>query len=168
MAKPRHRRPNPQLAKIHRTYTVDEAARLLTVHKNTVRQWIKQGLPTVDDRKPTLLHGLDLRAFLEQRRKNAKRPCRPGEMYCVRCRDPKRPAGAMADYLPISETIGNLRGICPDCETLIHRRVSRARISESCGDLDITFPEAASRIKERNFPSVNSDSDGDEQTHDQT
>jgi hypothetical protein len=74
----------------------------------------------------------------------------------------------MADYLPISDTIGNLRGICPYCETLIHRRVAKAKIVESCGDLDITFPEAASRIKERNFPSVNSDSNGDAQTHDQT
>lgn len=168
MGKPRHRRPNPQLVKIHRTCTVDEAARLLSVHKNTVRQWIKQGLQTVDDRKPTLLHGLDLRDFLQKRRRNAKRPCQPGEMYCVKCREPRRPAGAMADYLPISDTIGNLRGICPDCETLIHRRVAKAKIVESCGDLDITFPEAASRIKERNFPSVNSDSNGDAQTHDQT
>jgi hypothetical protein len=74
----------------------------------------------------------------------------------------------MVDYLPLSETIGNLRGICPDCETFIHRRVSQARISECCGDLDITFLEAGSRITERNFPSVNSDSHGDEETHDQT
>lgn len=165
---PRSRHPNPKLAKIHRTYTVDEVARLLNVHKNTVRRWIKQGLSTVDSRKPTLLHGLDLREFHEKRRKNAKRPCKPGEMYCVKCREPRRPAGAMADYLPISDTIGNLRGICPDCETFIHRRISKARIEDDCGDLDITFPEAASRIKERNFPTVNSDSDGDEQTHDKT
>ena len=166
MRKPRHRRPNPQLIKIHRTYTVDEAARLLSVHKNTVRNWIKQGLPALDDRQPTLLHGHDLRKFHTERRKNAKQPCGPGEMYCVKCREPKRPAGAMADYLPISETVGNLQGICPDCETFIHRRISKARIAEDCGDLDITFPEAASRIRERNFPSLNSDSQGDRSPHD--
>ncbi len=140
---------------------MEETARVLNVHRNTVRNWIKQGLPLLDDRQPTLLHGLQLRAFLERRRKKAKRPCRPGEMYCVKCHAPKRPAGAMADYLPISATGGNLRGICPDCETFIHRRVSKARFSESCGDLDITFPEAASRIRERNLPSVNCDSGED-------
>lgn len=26
--------------------------------------------------------------------------CAPGEIYCVRCREPKSPAGAMADYEP--------------------------------------------------------------------
>ena len=52
------RRPNPKLAKIHRTYTVEEVARLYDVHRNTVRQWIKDGLPSMDvgaDRKLTHL-----------------------------------------------------------------------------------------------------------------
>ncbi len=39
--------PNHRLVKIHRSYTVEDAARCLAVHKNTVRRWIKAGLPTV-------------------------------------------------------------------------------------------------------------------------
>jgi hypothetical protein len=80
------RRPNPRLAKIHRSYTVEEAARLLGVYKGTVRQWIKQGLSTCDDRRPLLILGGDLRDFLVKKRTQNKRPCKPGEVYCVRCR----------------------------------------------------------------------------------
>jgi excisionase family DNA binding protein len=63
---PKWRRPNPRLIKIHRSYSIDEAARLLHAHKNTIRSWIKQGLPIIDRRRPTLIHGADLSAFLKK------------------------------------------------------------------------------------------------------
>jgi hypothetical protein len=80
------RHPNPRLAKIHRNYTVDEIANLFGVHKNSVRNWVKGGLPTSDDRRPMLILGRDLVAFLHARRVKNKRPCQPGEIYCMRCR----------------------------------------------------------------------------------
>jgi DNA-binding XRE family transcriptional regulator len=112
----RKRRPKYRLVKIHRSYTVEEAARLLGAHKNTVRAWVKVGLPTCDSKRPTLILGRELAAYLQARRTKNKRPCKPGEIYCVRCRAPKRPAGGMAEYHPTTATLGNLIGICPDCE----------------------------------------------------
>jgi hypothetical protein len=43
-----NRLPNPRLVKVHRSYAVEETARLLRVHKNTVRNWLKQGLALID------------------------------------------------------------------------------------------------------------------------
>lgn len=54
--------------KIHPSYTVDEAARLFGVHKNTVRAWRKSGLQTIDDRRPILVLGRHLAKFLHDRR----------------------------------------------------------------------------------------------------
>ena len=102
------RRDNPNLAKIHRSYTVVEAAELYGVHTNTVRRWIKQGLPVCDDRRPTLILGEHLRDFLRRRRQARKRPCGPDELYCARCCAPRRPAGGMVDYEPITSTKGRL------------------------------------------------------------
>ena len=153
----RKRRPNYRLVKIHRSYTVEEAARLFGVHKNTVRAWVKAGLPTCDSRRPTLILGRDLRAFLQERRTKNKRPCKPGEIYCVRCRAPKRPAGDMADYQPITASLGNLIGICPDCNGMIYRRASSTKLTEIQGNLDITFTEAERRVSDSSLPIVNSD-----------
>lgn len=144
----RKRHPNPRLVKIHRNYTVEEAAALLDVHRNTVREWVKRGLPTNDDRRPMLILGRDLAAFLHARRANNKQTCQPGEIYCVRCRAPKAPAGDMADYEPVTETLGNLIAICSSCETIIYRRVNLTKLGQIRGKLDITMPQALPHIGE--------------------
>ncbi len=151
------RRPNHRLAKIHRSYTVEEIARLFDTHKNTVRAWVKAGLSTCDTKRPTLILGRDLAAYLKARRMKNKRPCQPGEIYCVRCRAPKQPAGSMAEYQPITEKFGNLIGICPDCNAMIYRRASKAKLTEIREKLDITFVEAQRHVNESSEPTVNSD-----------
>ena len=153
----RRRHHNHRLVKIHRSYTAEEIARLFGIHKNTVRHWVKEGLATIDDKRPILILGYVLAAFLQARRTKNKQTCKPGELYCVRCRAPRSPAGSMADYSPITEKFGNLVAICPDCNVMMNRRVSMARIGEFQGKVEIRFPEALGRIVERATPSLNSD-----------
>jgi hypothetical protein len=152
-----NRRPNPRLVKIHRNYTVEEIACLFGIHKNTVRAWVKAELPTSDDKRPMLILGQDLAAFLQTQRAKNKRPCQPAELYCVRCRAPKAPAGNMADYLPITEKFGNLKAICPDCDSIMNRRVSMVNLTQIREEIDIGFPQALRQVNESNQPTVNSD-----------
>ncbi len=142
------RRPNPRLAKIHRNYTVEEIASLYSIHKNTVRQWIKQGLPIIDTRRPILVLGKELAAFLYKKRQKNTRTCKPGEIYCLKCRETRSPAGAMADYQPTTERLGNLSGICPCCDTMIHRRVNPTKLEQVRGQLNVTISEAQQHINE--------------------
>lgn len=151
------RHPNHRLVKIHRSYTVEEIAELFAIHKNTVRRWIKSGLATSDDKRPMLILGIDLVAFLQARRTKNKRPCKPGEIYCVRCRTTKFPAASMVEYVPVTEKFGNLVAICPDCGAIMNRRVSLARIGQMRGGMDISFPQALEHIVESAKPTVNSD-----------
>lgn len=131
--------PNHRLVKIHRSYTVEETAELFGIHKNTVRAWVKAGLAPSDEMRPMLILGRELVAFLQRRRAKRKRPCNPGEIYCVRCRAPKIPAEDMAEYQPDNETVGNLVAICPDCNAMINRRVSLAKIDQVRGRMEICF-----------------------------
>ena len=151
------RHPNHRLVKIHRNYTVEEIVNLFGNHKNTVRGWIKAGLAISDDKRPMLVLGHDLVAFLQNRRAKNKQACKPGEMYCVRCRSPKFPAADMADYSPVTERFGNLIAICPDCNSIMNRRVSFAKLSQVCGNMDISYPQAQQHIVESAKPTVNSD-----------
>jgi excisionase family DNA binding protein len=150
--------PNHRLVKIHRNYTVEETAKLFGIHKNTVRRWVKEeGLAAIDDKRPMLILGHVLAEFLKVRRTKNKQKCKPGELYCVRCRVPKLPAGDMAEYSSITEKFGNLIGICPDCDSIMNRRVSMSRIGEFDGIIDISFTEAVSHLDESPKLTVNSD-----------
>lgn len=142
------KRSNPNLAKIHRNYTVEEVANLFAVHKNTVRSWVKDGLKTNDDKRPMLILGSDLKQYLKSKRKINKRKCLPFEMYCVRCRLPQLPAEKMVDYDPINCSTGCLIGLCPSCGGIINKFVNIDQLEQIKDKLDITLPKALKHINE--------------------
>jgi hypothetical protein len=139
---------------------VEDVSCLFTIHKNTVRNWILEGLKPIDDQRPILIQGSELRRFLTERRARARQVCGPGRIYCLPCRAPKVPAGKMAECVATGETVGSLQGICPDCNRMIYRRVNPQKLGALRGDLDITVTHARLRIKETSNPNVNCDSTG--------
>jgi hypothetical protein len=151
----RNRRPDRRRVKSLRTYTIDEAARALEVHRNTVRHWIMAGLRVIDDKRPILILGSDLSEYLLRQREARRQPCCAGQMFCLKCRKPQEPAGLMADFVPSSATAGALVGICPTCNRLMYRRVSIARLSEVAGGLDVHLTRAQLRIEDTAVPNVN-------------
>lgn len=150
------RYPSARSLKIHRNYTVEEIARVLAVHKHTVRRWEKAGLRAIDTGRPKLFRGPELRRFLNERRKKGRHPCGSGQMFCFGCRAPRKPFGAVVDLLPVSATIANLRGMC-ECGTLIYRRVSHRTFAVATRGLVATIPQAHSRIGETPPSTVNAD-----------
>lgn len=135
-------RIDPRRIRIHRSYTIEDVASLLGCHKNTVRSWMKLGLaPLSDGKRPLLLQGADVRAFLQTRRAKAKRRCAPDEMYCFKCRRPRRPAGGMLDYQ--RDTFGGrLSGLCSECSTLMFKRVSATLVERLKGAFDMQIIES--------------------------
>jgi hypothetical protein len=151
----KRRRIDPRLAKSHRNYTVEEAARLWGVHRHTVRSWLKAGLQAIDGRRPTLILGSELRRFLVSRRAARKRPTPLGMIYCLRCREPRPPAGGIADYEPRTPGAGDLVGICPVCEAMLYRRVNLAKLDAVRGRLEVRVTQADLRISDCASPSLN-------------
>ena len=138
----RAKRINPRLIKLHRPYTVEEAARTLGVHKNSVRGWLKDGLAVVDNSRPALMLGHVLRAYLLAKRKAAKRPCPPGTMYCFRCRQPMPPALGMVEFVKRNGTSGNLAAMCGECGTMMHRRARESAIATVMPNLEVQIRQA--------------------------
>lgn len=154
----KRRRPDPRRVKIHRSYYVADIARLLGVDRNTVRNWIKKGLSAVDGRRPALFSGMELRRFLMEQRARRKRPTPHGQIYCMPCREPRRPAGDMADYEPRTATNGDLMGICPVCDRWMYRRVRLQDLERVAGGLDVQITQADGPLQPLPCLSVNHDS----------
>jgi len=149
---------NYNLVKPGHIYIVNEIADRFGVHKNTVLSWIKQGLKTSDGIKRYLIRGHDLRDFLQAKRKKHKCICQLDEIYCVKCRAAKKPAGMMADYKPPAKgLLGSIMGMCPDCECMIYRRTSPKRLEQIRQYLQITIPMGNQQLGNTNQPIVNSD-----------
>jgi hypothetical protein len=151
------RRANPQRVKLHRSYSVSELALCCGVHKNTIRHWQAQGLEPVDSSRPTLFRGATIRAFLAKAKASRKCPCPPGTLYCLRCREPRKPALGMVDFVPITESGGNLRAICDTCETVMHRRARRADLGRIMPGCIVQITQGQIRLKGRASPSLNCD-----------
>lgn len=92
------RKPDPRRIKRHRVYTVAEAAEALGLHRQTVLRWIKAGGLVADRaRKPWLIAGETLKAFLGERRRVGKCRLALPQLYCLGCRIARIPDGRLAD-----------------------------------------------------------------------
>ena len=149
-------RINPRLAKLHYSYSVDEISRLLHVHKNTVRTWLRSGLSAVGPQRPILVLGKDLRTFLEKRRVESKQGCPPGTMYCLKCKAPRSPALEMIEYRISTDISGNLCALCAICGTTMYRRCRLAAIGSVMPGLQVSLVESPLRISQSPYLPSNS------------
>lgn len=68
-------------------YTAQEISQLLKVNRKTIFRWVKEGLVLLDsEKKPTLVMGDDLKAFIKAKRELKQVKLSWNEFYCLRCR----------------------------------------------------------------------------------
>ncbi len=151
------RRASAYAVKTHYSYTVGELAALLGVHKNTIRHWQKDGLAALGDGRPVIFHGSMIRAYLSKRHSKRKRHCPPGTLYCFHCREPRAPALGMLDFVLLAGPTGNLRALCEECQTIMHRRARHDRLASVMPGLQVRITQAPPRLIGSDTPSLNCD-----------
>lgn len=109
----KRRKPKGRRYSIHRikqacSYDAAEISKLLGIHRNTVRHWLKNGLTAIDARRPMLVYGSTLKAFLKERQQARRQKCALGECFCFRCRAPRKPWGNTADLSFRSDKVSNI------------------------------------------------------------
>jgi len=147
----------PGAPKIHHSYTVEEVAKLRGVHKNTVRNWLRHGLPCLSECKPLLILGRDLLDFEWNRRRVRKRRCGPGQIYCVRCREPRYPILGTVRFIAAVAGAGRLSASCAHCHATIFQRIGDARLERERDIWGITPSKAKEHIGDSDQPFVNCD-----------
>lgn len=140
----------------HASYSIQDVSELLGVHKNTVMQWLKNGLPKIDEQRPFLIHGQQLKNFLKARQQSRRSSCAPHEFYCFRCRSPQRAMGNLADVALRTEKTIILSGLCASCEAPLNKIQSLKAIPKIIQSLDIPRQQLE-RLSGALFPSLNCD-----------
>jgi hypothetical protein len=147
-------RHNPRRAKVHHSYSVAEVAVLFGVHRNTVRSWVRHGLPVMKTSDGVLIQGRELRAFLEGRQTMRRRKCPKGTLYCCRCHEPRRPKLGSLRIIGETATTANVGALCEVCDARMHRHASLAKLAIS-GFGEVRPTQADSHLADSPTPSVN-------------
>ena len=123
-------RVNLRKIRVTTTYSLAEIAKLFGVHTETVRSWKRQGLPILPDTRPVLVHGLELKRWLEARQKARKRPCAPDQFFCLSCRLPQRPAKGSVWIKKSNQRVGQVEAECENCGTKLHKGFAMSDLAE--------------------------------------
>ena len=109
---------NPQIISRHLSYTLPEIAARLSMTKKSLYRWINEGLPVVPgQKKPILIRGDDLKAFINARNSKNKVKLKRHEFYCLRCRAPRR-----AKRGTITKSGDTRKGECSVCNGKMQRK----------------------------------------------
>lgn len=119
-----------------RCYTIEEAAAVSGVSPRTIRNWASDGLHVMDDTRPILIRGDDLRDHIKSQRAKRAVKTRIDTFYCVCCRRERRAAEDMADCSVIGGR-AKMTALCETCGTILSKPVSEAAIPEIARSLDL-------------------------------
>ena len=143
---------NPNKVKINRNYSYEELAAVYGVHKNTVANWVNDGLPCLKDRRPYLILGADAKQYLQERRQAKKQKCKSNEFFCMRCKKPTEAEENYVEYLPLTATKGRLSGFCITCEGVVNKFVAYASLGRYTLIFDLVKPTELGHINDSDNP----------------
>jgi hypothetical protein len=153
----RNRRTDWRRIKGKYSYTVEEAARALNVHRNTVRNWVRTGgLSAMTESRPHLILGATLVGFLKSRRLARKRKCELGELYCFKCRAPQKPVAELIEYRPMASGRTQILAFCSACERLMHRFVANRNLEATLQEFGGQPGPAHGSLTDTGYPGLNS------------
>jgi hypothetical protein len=141
-ARKQRQRITPDLRRIRRTvtYSVEEISEVTGKCIATVLRWIAAGLPIIEDRRPYLIEGSALVAWLRDRRKSRRHKCGPVELYCFRCRQPRRPVSGSVTSTHIDAKRVTIRAKCTHCGLHMVQAASAQKAAERLAGLGAFTP----------------------------
>ncbi len=107
---------NYTLIESNRSYSTEKIQKLLKIHPQTIRGWVKEeGLQCVS-KKPMLIYGAILKAFIKTRNEKHKKTLDFKEMKCLKCRNISVPKDNQISIY--NNQNGSIRavGVCSNCD----------------------------------------------------
>ena len=117
-----------------KVYTVNEVMCLFGVSRNTISNWVGEGLSPSDTKIPRLFQGAELARF-HRARARPRRPVGPGEVFCLGCRSGVLPQ-IMSDEGASPGAVGGGSGMCPRCRARVSLLLPATDRDEASEQLD--------------------------------
>lgn len=151
-------RHNIQRIRRNVSYTVEEVTACLGVHENTVRAWLRSGLTALDDKRPLLIHGAVLAAFLKEKRDARRCPLQPHEFFCMKCRAPRPAQAGKVTATARNQKTFYLAASCTICGTSMRKAASHKNY-----DAEHQATTVQAHLSDTSAPSVDCDLKGEPQ-----
>jgi len=126
-------KPRYSLKPIRRnyTYSVDEIAELFGITPDTVFRWIRnEGLKRIPQSRKYFVHSAELTKFLTKRNAKNKQPCNEDEIFCCKCRKPRKPEPASLEFRHLPNKTIRVIGKCCVCGIRMNKLVSATKWSK--------------------------------------
>ncbi|MEO9515810.1 MAG: hypothetical protein ABJH20_20470 [Rhizobiaceae bacterium] len=137
------KRVSTRKIKKHRLYSYDEAGDLLGVTRHTVRSWRASGLEVMAATKPHYILGAELIRYIDDKQVKRSIKMTLDQMYCLKCKAPRKLLWGMVDYIPNSDTKARLTGLCETCEGGLQRFVSKGDLGKFSQIYEITSKDVS-------------------------
>ena len=123
------RHHNSKIIKTKQSYSTQEIADLFGAHPQTVLRWYVSGLKRIDNHHPSIVHGQDLKDFIDEKNGRHRHKCATDELFCCKCQHPKRSRNNEVSIKCFKNKV-NLVGSCEKCGTQINKTISPNKVSE--------------------------------------
>jgi Helix-turn-helix domain len=140
-----HRKPRKKLRiasiKSASVMTISEIARALGRSTGTVRDWIRKGLPVLNEERPTVIRGVDLKGWLAERQRRRRVDLAPHEFMCLHCKAARAPLGGLVDACFQNSRNLRLQALCSVCDAPTHRFAAAEILQEIQRLFDVNLTE---------------------------
>ena len=104
-------------------YTIDDICNLYKnrkLHPQTIRKWINNGLVVIDNHKPLLIHGSNLKQFLGKLNEDHQLEVDFNEFYCFSCKDAHIPLNRTI-YVEQRQKYVWAKALCPKTKKIMNK-----------------------------------------------
>lgn len=103
--------------KYWRCYDVDMLGRLYGVHEKTILGWKRKGLKPINNKKPFLFYGYDVKEFVGKMNEENKCSTEFHQLFCSKCQEGKDPFKKEIQLIPANHKCIKITALCRDCKS---------------------------------------------------
>jgi integrase len=118
------RRPDYRKIRATKSYTISELAKATDREEATIREWIKDGLQTMDELRPTMLFGSVVRSWLREKWEKRRNPSPSDMMHCLHCKGSRQPLVGSVVIVPTGAGASRVSAVCLDCGSKMNRAMT--------------------------------------------